>query len=279
MAAAHAARAAADRGAGGVLRRRARPRRTGGSAALSARRARGRPAGAGRGADAGRRTRAAARRRPFPRGDRGRRGDAVRGDGAVSERIAAVRRELEPLAALDPALAPQVERLSDAAAIDRGCGARSRSVRARRALRPGAPRRDRRAPVPAVAAHPQARRLGGGSRRPARRAGRRAGRGRLSYDDGARRAPGHGRPGGRAGDRGGGRAVRVPQARGFEPGAQGRCDAARARVRLRPAADRDRGARAGRGGRRPCPLPVRAQPRRSTAPAGARSRRAASCRG
>ncbi len=33
------------------------------------------------------------------------------GDGAVSERIAAVLRDLEPLAALDPALAPQVERL------------------------------------------------------------------------------------------------------------------------------------------------------------------------
>jgi len=38
------------------------------------------------------------------------------GDGAVSERIAAVLRDLEPLAALDPALAPQVERLSEAAA-------------------------------------------------------------------------------------------------------------------------------------------------------------------
>src|SRR5205085_2044911 len=37
--------------------------------------------------------------------------------GAVSERIATVRHELEPLAALDPALAPQVERLSDAMAI------------------------------------------------------------------------------------------------------------------------------------------------------------------
>jgi DNA repair protein RecN (Recombination protein N) len=38
------------------------------------------------------------------------------GDGAVSERIASVLRDLQPLAALDPALAPQVERLTDAAA-------------------------------------------------------------------------------------------------------------------------------------------------------------------
>ena len=55
------------------------------------------------------------------------------GDGAVSERIAAVLRDLEPLAALDPALAPQVERLSEAAAaiddVARDLGRYARGVR------------------------------------------------------------------------------------------------------------------------------------------------------
>ncbi|HXU00067.1 MAG TPA: DNA repair protein RecN [Polyangia bacterium] len=55
------------------------------------------------------------------------------GDGAVSERIAGVLRDLEPLAALDPALAPQVERLSDAAAaiddVARDLGRYARGVR------------------------------------------------------------------------------------------------------------------------------------------------------
>jgi DNA repair protein RecN (Recombination protein N) len=39
------------------------------------------------------------------------------GDGAVSERVAAVLRDLEPLAALDPGLGPQVDRLREAAAV------------------------------------------------------------------------------------------------------------------------------------------------------------------
>ena len=55
------------------------------------------------------------------------------GDGAVSERIAAVLRDLEPLAALDPALAPQVERLRDAGAavedVARDLGRYARGVR------------------------------------------------------------------------------------------------------------------------------------------------------
>jgi DNA repair protein RecN (Recombination protein N) len=55
------------------------------------------------------------------------------GDGAVSERIASVLRDLEPLAALDPGLAPQVERLSEAAAaiedVARDLGRYARGVR------------------------------------------------------------------------------------------------------------------------------------------------------
>jgi DNA repair protein RecN (Recombination protein N) len=55
------------------------------------------------------------------------------GDGAVSERIAAVLRELEPLAALDPGLGPQVERLRDAAMavedVARDLGRYARGVR------------------------------------------------------------------------------------------------------------------------------------------------------
>ena len=55
------------------------------------------------------------------------------GDGAVSERIAAVQREIGPLAALDPALAPEVERLGEAAAavedVARSLGRYARGVR------------------------------------------------------------------------------------------------------------------------------------------------------
>ncbi|HMF42159.1 MAG TPA: DNA repair protein RecN [Polyangia bacterium] len=55
------------------------------------------------------------------------------GDGAVAERVAAVLRDLEPLAALDPALAPQVERLADAASaiedVARDLGRYARGVR------------------------------------------------------------------------------------------------------------------------------------------------------
>jgi DNA repair protein RecN (Recombination protein N) len=55
------------------------------------------------------------------------------GDGAVSERIAAVRRDLEPLAALDPTLAPLADRLSEAAAaiddVARDLGRYARGVR------------------------------------------------------------------------------------------------------------------------------------------------------
>ena len=55
------------------------------------------------------------------------------GDGAVGERIAAVLRDLEPLAALDPALAPLVERLREAAGtiedVARDLGRYARGVR------------------------------------------------------------------------------------------------------------------------------------------------------
>jgi DNA repair protein RecN (Recombination protein N) len=55
------------------------------------------------------------------------------GDGAVSERVAAVLRELGPLAALDPTLAPLVERLGEAAAaiedVARELGHYARGVR------------------------------------------------------------------------------------------------------------------------------------------------------
>jgi DNA repair protein RecN (Recombination protein N) len=55
------------------------------------------------------------------------------GDGAVSERVATVLREIQPLAALDPALAPQVERLAEAAAgiedVARELGRYARGVR------------------------------------------------------------------------------------------------------------------------------------------------------
>jgi DNA repair protein RecN (Recombination protein N) len=56
------------------------------------------------------------------------------GDGAVSERIAAVIKDLGPLAALDPALAPLAERLGEAAAmvddVARDLGRYARGVRA-----------------------------------------------------------------------------------------------------------------------------------------------------
>ena len=64
------------------------------------------------------------------------------------------------------------------------------------------------------------------------------------------------------------RAVDVAQARGQQPGEEGRRHAARARVRVGAAADRGRGAGAGRDRRRPRPLPVRPQPGRGAAPAG-----------
>jgi DNA repair protein RecN (Recombination protein N) len=55
------------------------------------------------------------------------------GDGAVTERIAGVLRELQALAALDPALAPDVERLGEAAAtiedVARSLGRYARGVR------------------------------------------------------------------------------------------------------------------------------------------------------
>ena len=55
------------------------------------------------------------------------------GDGAVAERLAGVSRELTPLAALDPALAPLVERLADAQAaiedVARDLGRYARGIR------------------------------------------------------------------------------------------------------------------------------------------------------
>jgi DNA repair protein RecN (Recombination protein N) len=56
------------------------------------------------------------------------------GDGAVAERVAAVARELGPLAALDPALAPLAERLAEAQAaiedVARELGRYARGIRA-----------------------------------------------------------------------------------------------------------------------------------------------------
>ena len=135
----------------------------------------------GEDADAGRRARAAARRRDAssrrPRAARRRCTRATAPSASGSRRCCA---SCEPLAALDPALAPQVERLRRRGGGDRGRRARSRPLRARRPLRSGAPGGDRGAPVPAVAPLPQARRDGGRSGRAARRARRRAGRGRLA---------------------------------------------------------------------------------------------------
>jgi DNA repair protein RecN (Recombination protein N) len=55
------------------------------------------------------------------------------GDGAVAERLASVSRELTPLAALDPALAPFVDRLADAQAaiedVARDLGRYARGIR------------------------------------------------------------------------------------------------------------------------------------------------------
>ena len=55
------------------------------------------------------------------------------GDGAVAERLAGVSRDLTPLAALDPALAPLVERLADAQAaiedVARDLGRYARGIR------------------------------------------------------------------------------------------------------------------------------------------------------
>ena len=55
------------------------------------------------------------------------------GDGAVAERLAGVARELAPLASLDPALAPLVERLADAQAaiedVARDLGRYARGIR------------------------------------------------------------------------------------------------------------------------------------------------------
>jgi DNA repair protein RecN (Recombination protein N) len=55
------------------------------------------------------------------------------GDGAVAERLASVARELTPLAALDPALGPLVERLADAQAaiedVARDLGRYARGIR------------------------------------------------------------------------------------------------------------------------------------------------------
>jgi DNA repair protein RecN (Recombination protein N) len=55
------------------------------------------------------------------------------GDGAVAERLASVSRELTPLAALDPALAPLVDRLADAQAaiedVARDLGRYGRGIR------------------------------------------------------------------------------------------------------------------------------------------------------
>ena len=151
MAAAHAAAVDARGGAGDVLGRRARPRRARGPAALSARRAGRGAAGGGRGRRAGApsasgcaapssssRRRRAARRRSTPATARS------------ASAIAAVLRELEPLAALDPALAPLAERLRGGGGRRRGRRPRSRALRARRPLRSGAPGRDRGAAVPAV---------------------------------------------------------------------------------------------------------------------------------
>ena len=224
--------------------------------------------GAGRGRDAGAPSASgcaapsASSRRP-----RGGEETLYAGDGAVGERIAAVLRELAPLAALDPALAPLVERLAEARGDDRGRRARSRPLRARRPLRSGAPGRDRGAAVPAVAPLPQARRHAW----PIWPRGARRWRAELaeigSLRRGAGRAPGGGRRRPTARARGGGRgAVAVaPARRPRSLETQGRRDAARARLRVRAPAGR-RSRRASSARRAPiasasCSRPTRASRR------------------
>ena len=143
-------------GAGVVLRRRPGPQRARGFAAFSA--AELEAAGPAPGEDArARAERERLRGGIILGGDRLRRGDAVRGDGAVAERLAGVSRELSPLAALDPALAPLVDRLADAqAAIEDVARDLGRYGRGIRRIPPGW--RSRGAPLPASAALPQARR-------------------------------------------------------------------------------------------------------------------------
>ena len=276
-------RAAGGRGgAGGVLRRRARARRARGPAALPARRAGGGaarcrartqrwpPNASGCAAPSGssRRPRAARRR-------------CTRATAPSASGSPAVLRELEPLAALDPALAPAgraaARRRRPPSRTSRAISAATRAASApiRRAWRrsrsgcsccrgsaantaapsPISPRGARRSPP----SWPRSAR----------------------YEEGAGRAPGRGRR----------RRTRAP------PRRPPRCPrrASRRRRSLEKKVDatlRELGLRDARGcrsalearelgadGRRPGALPVRAQPGRGAAPAGARSRRAASCRG
>ena len=134
MAAAHAAQDGRGGGAGGLLGRRARARRARGSAALPAGRARGGAAGAGRGRGAAPPS-ASGSRGPSasspPR--RAARRCSTRATARSPSAWPASSRELAPLAALDPALAPLVERLGDAQAaiedVARDLGRYARGIR------------------------------------------------------------------------------------------------------------------------------------------------------
>ena len=190
------------------------------------------------------------------------------GDGAVTERLAAVARELAPLAALDPALAPLVERLAERAGGGRGRRrANSAATRAGSGRIPPDWPRSRsacsccsgsaastagRSPI-----SPPSRRRCAPSWPSWARSRRGWPRGRRRWTRRRRARP---------------RRRRLCRRRGGEAarraGKEGHRRPARARVRLGAAARRDRGARAGAERRGPGPVPFRAQPRRRAAAAG-----------
>ncbi len=162
------------------------------------------------------------------------------GDGAVSERIAGVLRDLQPLAALDPGLAPDVERLREVAAtiedVARSLGRYAHGVRSDPARLAEIDERlhllqrlcrKHGGTVADLAARRAA--LVGGAR-VARIVRRRAG----SPASGGRRRRG-------AGASGSGNARRLPARGGPHPRAQSRKRAARAGVRAGPAAAGARG--------------------------------------
>ena len=272
MAAAYAAQERGGGGAGGVLGGCAGPRRARGSAALPARGARGRAARARARTRRSRSSASACGARsassPPPR-----RGEETlyAGDGAVCERIAAVLKELEPLAGARSGARARGRAAARGGGDDRGRGAQSRTLRPRRPLRSGAARRGRGAAVPAAAPLPQARRHGrriwprGARRSPpswARSAPTRRGwrRGRRALDEASRARAGGGR-----------RAHRRPPSGRRQPRTQGDAtlrelgfSSARLPVELEA---RELGPRR----RRPGALPVRAQSR-GPAPAAGQDR-------
>ena len=234
----------------------------------------------GEDAGAGRRTRAPARRRALLRGDRGRRGDAVRGrrrrqraDRGGVARPRAAGGAGSGAGAAGRAAARRGGRR-------RGRGARSRPLRARRPLRSGAAGGDRGTAVPAVApvrantAAPWPIWPRGARRSPPSWPRSPATTTRWPR---ARRRPTR-RTRARAAAAAALSASRKQAAQ--QPGEEGRRHPARARLRERAGCPSLLEARElGADRRRPRALPVRAQPGRGAAPAGARSPRAASCRG